>query len=79
MFELGRLVRWKNSSPLRLGYALSDVGKVVGVHACAAQGCEIDVAFGDGEVLHGAAGEWFEPAEEREAGANASPAQSGLH
>ena len=66
MFELGCLVRWKNSSPIRLGHALSDIGKVVGVHEYSTQSFEIDVAFGDGEVLHEVAGEWFEPAEERD-------------
>ena len=65
-FELGCLVKWKNSSPIRFGYAVSEIGKVVGVHDYPAQSYEIDVAFDDGEVLHGAAGDWFEPAEDRD-------------
>jgi len=62
-FELGSMVKWKNSSQMRLGYAASELGKVVGVHDYPAQSCEIDVAFGDGDVLRGAAGDWFELAE----------------
>lgn len=64
-FELGCLVKWKNASQIRLGYAVSDIGKVVGIHDYPTQSLEIDVAFSDGEVLRGAAGDWFEPAEER--------------
>ena len=60
-FELGSQVKWKNASQMRLGYAASDIGRVVGVHKYATQDLEIDVEFGDGEVLRGAVGEWFEP------------------
>jgi hypothetical protein len=60
-FELGSQVKWKNASQIRLGYAVSDIGKVVGIHKYAAQDLEIDVQFGDGDILHGAVGEWFEP------------------
>ncbi len=62
-FELGSLVKWKNAGLMRLGYTVWDVGKVVGVHDYLEQSFEIDVAFGDGDVLHGAAGDWFEPVE----------------
>jgi hypothetical protein len=63
-FELGSQVKWKNASQMRLGYAASDIGRVIGIHDYAAQDLEIDVEFGDGDVLHGAAGEWFEPVED---------------
>lgn len=62
-FELGSWVKWKNASQMRLGYAVCDVGKVVCVHDSPAQSFEIDVAFGDGDVLHEAAVDWFEPVE----------------
>ncbi len=62
-FELGSWVKWKNTSPMRLGYTVGDVGKVVSVHNYPAQNFEIDVAFGDGDVLHGATVDWFEPVE----------------
>ena len=60
-FDLGNQVKWKNASLIRLGYAPSDIGKVVGVHEYTTRELEIDVEFGDGDVLHGAAGHWFEP------------------
>ncbi|MGO9174249.1 MAG: hypothetical protein ACLP7P_20100 [Rhodomicrobium sp.] len=36
---------------------------MVRVHDYPTQDVEIDVEFTDGDVLHGAAGDWFEPAE----------------
>lgn len=73
-FELGSWVKWKHESRFRLGCGALDVGQVIGVHKFSPRECEIDVEFGDGDVLHGAAGDWFEPAEapegEGRAGAN---------
>ncbi len=63
-FELGRPVKWKNAAQIRLGYTPRDIGLVVGVHQYTTQDLELDVEFGDGEVLHGAVGDWFEPVED---------------
>lgn len=62
-FELGSQVKWKHASQIRLGYNLSDIGKVVGVHESAARDFEIDVEFSDGDVLRRATGNWFEAVE----------------
>ena len=62
-FELGSQVKWKNAGQIRLGYTPKDIGRVVGVHRYTTQDLELDVEFGDGEVLHGAVGDWFEPVE----------------
>jgi hypothetical protein len=59
-FAIGTLVKWTDSSPTRLGYAPSAIGKVVGVKDCP-KDCEIDVEFDDG-VVRGAIERWFEPA-----------------
>jgi len=83
-FEVGSWVKWSDACGLRLGYSLSDVGRVVGVHDDPQQDGEIDVAFDKGGVLYGAVSHWFEPAtveQSRPNGANdcgASPgAQAG--
>jgi hypothetical protein len=60
--EVGSLVKWNEATPTRLGYKLSDIGKVVGVRDCPSSGREIDVEFGDGDVVRGAFERWFEPA-----------------
>jgi len=62
VFQVGSWVKFKSVAPIRLGYALSDIGKVIGVYDGSEADHEIDVEFGDGQVVHGAAGEWFEPA-----------------
>jgi hypothetical protein len=61
-FEIGSWVKWKDVCPIRLGYTPADIGRVVRVGAAHAQDDEIDVQFPGGEILHGAAGDWFEPA-----------------
>jgi hypothetical protein len=61
-FEIGSLVKWKDVCPIRLGYTAADIGRVVRVTGIPAEDDEIDVQFGNGEILHGAAGDWFEPA-----------------
>jgi hypothetical protein len=61
-FEIGSWVKWKDVCPIRLGYTPADIGRVVRVTGFPAQDDEIDVQFGNGEILHGAAGDWFEPA-----------------
>jgi hypothetical protein len=66
-FQVGSWVKFKSVSPIRLGYALTDVGQVVGVHDGPETDHEIDVEFGDGQVVHGADGEWFEAVEVPEA------------
>lgn len=63
-FELGSQVKWKDATQIRLGYTPRDIGRVVGIHEYTTQDIEIDVEFGDGDVLHGAIGDWFEPFEE---------------
>ncbi len=60
-FQIGSWVKWKEVCPVRLGYAPGSIGKVVGVKGFVAESDEIDVEFGDGEVVHGATGKWFEP------------------
>ena len=60
-FEIGGWVKWKNDCHMRLGYTPSDIGQVVGLHGDPACENEIDVEFGDGDVVHGAAGGWFDP------------------
>jgi hypothetical protein len=62
-FELGSRVKWKKATPIRLGYTPRDIGRVVGIHHDTTEELELDVEFGDGEVLHGAMGDWFEPVE----------------
>jgi hypothetical protein len=63
-FQVGKLVKWKDVCPIRLGYSAKDIGRVVGVHDDLNQESEIDVEFQDGHVVHGAAGGWFEPVED---------------
>jgi hypothetical protein len=46
-----------------MGYTARDIGQVVRVHDYPTQNVEIDVEFMDGDVLHSAAGDWFERAE----------------
>jgi hypothetical protein len=60
-FEIGSWVRWKDVCPIRLGYTPADIGRVVRVPELPAQDDGIDVQFVNGEVLHGADGDWFEP------------------
>ncbi len=60
--EVGSLVKWNEATPTRLGYKLSDIGKVVGVRDCPRSGREINVEFEDGDVVRGAFERWFEPA-----------------
>ena len=57
---IGTLVRWGKSSPTRLGYNASDIGKVIGVYNGRSGGDEFDVEFPDGGVIRGACQEWFE-------------------
>ena len=65
-FEHGSQVKWKDASQIRLGYRTKDIGRIVGVHEYATQDLEIDVEFGDGDVLHGATGNWFERVDDPE-------------
>ena len=65
-FEIGSWVKWSGNRDIRLGYRLSDVGQVVGVQCLPDEEDEIDVKFGNGDVLHGAVARWFEPAPPRE-------------
>ncbi len=60
MFDIGSRVKWKQACPIRLGYKASDLGKVVGVHEDHLEPAEIDVEFDNGDVVHRAAGHWFE-------------------
>ncbi len=60
-FQIGSWVKWKKVSPIRLGYRATDIGQVVHVHDTPTRESEIDVEFGDGYVVRGAVGEWFEP------------------
>jgi hypothetical protein len=62
-FQLGTWVKFKNKSPIRLGFSLADIGQVVGVRDDSKHVPEIDVEFGKGHVVHGADGDWFEPVE----------------
>ena len=61
--QIGTLVKWGKSSPTRLGYKASDVGKVIGVYHGRSGGDELDVEFPDGDVIRGAFEEWFERAQ----------------
>ena len=61
--EIGSLVRWGKSSPTRLGYKASDIGKVIGVYHGRSGTDELDVEFPDGDVIRGAFEEWFERAQ----------------
>ena len=58
--EIGARVKWGKSSPTRLGYKASDIGKVIGVYNGRSGGDELDVEFADGDVIRGAFEEWFE-------------------
>ena len=58
-FEISSRVKWKDACPIRLGYNASDMGKVVGVHEDP-EPAEIDVEFDNSDVVHRAAGHWFE-------------------
>jgi len=62
-FQIGCWVKWKEVCPIRMGYTARDIGQVVRVHDYPTQNVEIDVEFMDGDVLHSAAGDWFERAE----------------
>ena len=59
LFNIGNRVKWKEACPIRFGYKASDIGQVVGVHEDREPG-EIDVEFDNGDVVHRAAGHWFE-------------------
>ncbi len=61
--EVGSRVKWAEATPTRLGYKMSDIGKVVGIRDCPSKGREIDVQFEDGNVVRGAFERWFEPAQ----------------
>ena len=61
-FDLGSRVKWKEACPIRLGYEASDMGKVVGMHEHP-EPAEIDVEFDNGDVVHRAAGHWFQAVE----------------
>jgi hypothetical protein len=61
-FAIGSWVKWKDVCPIRLGYTPEDIGQVVRVQGFSAEDDEIDVQFAGGEIVHGAAGDWFEPA-----------------
>ena len=65
-FEVGSWVKWSDACALKLGYSLSDVGRVVGVYGDPHQDGEIDVVFDRGGVLYGAVSHWFEPATARQ-------------
>ena len=60
-FDIGSRVKWKKACPIRLGYKTSDIGKVVGMYEDQ-EPAEIDVEFDNGDVVHRAAGHWFEAA-----------------
>jgi len=60
--EIGSWVQWTEATPTRLGYKTSDLGKVIGVRRGRSGHREIDVEFGDGDVLRGAFEGWFERA-----------------
>jgi hypothetical protein len=61
-FEIGSRVKWKESRKIRLGFALSDHGKVVGVQNFLAEDgdAHFDIEFDNGDVVHGIAGDWIE-------------------
>ncbi len=63
--EIGSWVKWADISPTRLGYAASDIGKVVGVQRCEGKTLQIDVQFDDGDTVRGAFEPWFERVHER--------------
>jgi hypothetical protein len=69
--EVGSWVKWAEATPTRLGYKLSDIGKVVGVRDCPSTGRQIDVQFEDGDIVRGAFERWFEPAPALEAASDA--------
>lgn len=58
--QVGSWVRWTDASPTRLGYAASDIGKVVGVYCCEGKGLQVDVEFDNGDTVRGAFEPWFE-------------------
>jgi hypothetical protein len=60
-FEAGSWVKWKERCPVRLGFKPAEIGRVVETRGGAARD-EIDVEFGGGEVVYGAAKDWFEEA-----------------
>ena len=61
--QIGSLVRWGKTSPTRLGYKASDIGKVIGAYLGRSGGDELDVEFPDGDVIRGAFEAWFECAQ----------------
>jgi hypothetical protein len=63
-FQIGKLVKWKDVCPIRLGYTAKDIGRVVGVYDDIDRESEIDVEFQNGQVVHGADEGWFDPVEE---------------
>ncbi len=67
-FDIGSLVKWTETSPTRLGYMPSAIGKVVGIHGGATKAREIDVQFDDGGIVRKAFEWWFEPARVRQIG-----------
>ncbi len=62
-YQIGSRVKWKDVSPIRLGYGESDIGQVVGVVDSETGESGIDVKFGNGDIVHGADERWFELAE----------------
>ncbi len=76
-FEMGSRVKWKDACPIRLGYMPSDIGQVVALSDDPTGSGEIDIAFENGDVVHGAFAHWFEPAE-RETGERNESALAAL-
>jgi hypothetical protein len=62
-FEIGSKVKWKETSTFRLGFALSDQGKVAGVkHVPGEEGeTHLDVEFDNGDTVHDLPDFWIEP------------------
>ncbi|MGA7327608.1 MAG: hypothetical protein WBX25_24725 [Rhodomicrobium sp.] len=63
-FAIGNRVKWKEATPIRLGYTPFDIGEVIGIGEDAGEPGAIDVEFDNGDILHGAEGDWFEPVED---------------
>ncbi len=63
-FAIGHRVKWKEANPIRLGYTPLDIGQVVRISGDTDEPSSIDVEFDNGDILHGAEGDWFEPVED---------------
>jgi hypothetical protein len=66
-FEIGSRVKWKEKSKIRLGFAPSDHGRVVGVKHLPTAETHLDVEFDNGDVVHGLVEDWIETVEAPEA------------